>query len=115
MLGKGFTPPEHRLCEALDQGGDRPVASPSKADEWDLVVPDSSDELMADLRRHGVRPGQRLHLSVVPEDTGGARPKRRSLRGLLVGQIPADELLTAEDFEAVHQENVEAANRRYGA
>jgi hypothetical protein len=32
------------------------------ADEWDLVVPDDDAELGAELRRHGVQPGQRLHV-----------------------------------------------------
>jgi hypothetical protein len=32
------------------------------ADEWDFVVPDNGDELVAELRRHGVRPGERLHV-----------------------------------------------------
>lgn len=48
--------------------------STSGAGEWDLVVPDSDAELLAELRRHGVRPGQRLHLRAVPDaepsDTG---------------------------------------------
>jgi hypothetical protein len=33
---------------------------------WDFVVPSSSEDLMSELRRHGVQPGQRVHLSVVP-------------------------------------------------
>lgn len=41
--------------------------STSGAGEWDLVVPDSDAELLAELRRHGVRPGQRLHLRAVPD------------------------------------------------
>lgn len=36
----------------------------STADGWDLTVPDDANELLAELRRHGVVPGQRLH--VVP-------------------------------------------------
>ena len=31
-------------------------------------MPSDGDELMAELRRHGVRPGQRVHLSVVASD-----------------------------------------------
>jgi hypothetical protein len=38
------------------------------ADEWDVVVPADGEELLAELRRHGVRPGQRVHLRPV----GGA-------------------------------------------
>lgn len=32
--------------------------------EWDLTVPADEAELLAELRRHGVRPGQRLHVVV---------------------------------------------------
>jgi len=32
------------------------------ADEWDLVVPEDDAELVAELRRHGVKPGQRLRI-----------------------------------------------------
>lgn len=32
--------------------------------EWDLTVPTDEAELLAELRRHGVRPGQRLHVVV---------------------------------------------------
>lgn len=35
------------------------------ASEWDLVVPNDDAELAAEFRRHGVRPGQRLHVAVV--------------------------------------------------
>ena len=41
--------------------------STSGAGEWDLVVPDDGAELLAELRRHGVRPGQLLHLRAVPD------------------------------------------------
>jgi hypothetical protein len=33
--------------------------------EWDLVVPSDDAELAAEFRRHGVKPGQRLHVAVV--------------------------------------------------
>ena len=32
--------------------------------EWDLTVPADEEQLLAELRRHGVRPGQRLHVVV---------------------------------------------------
>jgi hypothetical protein len=35
----------------------------SSADGWDLTVPEDAAELLAELRRHGVRPGQRLHVA----------------------------------------------------
>jgi hypothetical protein len=41
--------------------------STSGAGEWDVVVPDDGAELLAELRRHGVQPGQRLHLRAVPD------------------------------------------------
>jgi hypothetical protein len=34
----------------------------SSADGWDLTVPEDAAELLAELRRHGVRPGQRLRV-----------------------------------------------------
>lgn len=48
--------------------------STSGAGEWDLVVPDDGAELLAELRRHGVRPGQRLHLRAVPDEERTADP-----------------------------------------
>jgi hypothetical protein len=71
----------------------------------------------AELARHGVAPG--AHLRVVPASDApereGSRPApRRKLRGLLVGKIPAEDILTWEDFEATHRANVAAAERRYG-
>lgn len=49
----------------------------STADEWDFTVPDDDAELLAELRRHGVRPGRRLHLALsdqgpLPEKASGA-------------------------------------------
>ena len=34
----------------------------STADGWDLTVPEDAAELLAELRRHGVQPGHRLHV-----------------------------------------------------
>lgn len=39
----------------------------SGAQEWETVVPEDGSALLEDLRRHGVRPGQRLHLRAVPD------------------------------------------------
>lgn len=39
----------------------------STANEWDFTVPDDDAELVAELRRHGVRPGQRLHVAVASQ------------------------------------------------
>lgn len=40
----------------------------SSADGWDLTVPEDAAELLAELRRHGVRPGQRLHVVRAEEE-----------------------------------------------
>ncbi|MGH3727411.1 MAG: hypothetical protein ACRDTU_01510 [Micromonosporaceae bacterium] len=42
------------------------MADPQGAREWDLVVPEDDERLLAELRGHGARTGQRVHLSVVP-------------------------------------------------
>jgi hypothetical protein len=41
----------------------------SSADGWDLTVPEDAAELLAELRRHGVRPGQRLHVVRAPDES----------------------------------------------
>jgi hypothetical protein len=41
------------------------MSDAGSADSWEVVVPADGDQLMAELRRQGVRPGQRVHLSVV--------------------------------------------------
>ncbi len=43
----------------------------TSSQEWDLTVPAGDDELLDALRRHGVRPGQRLHV-VVSDDMADA-------------------------------------------
>ncbi len=40
----------------------------SSTDGWDLTVPEDAAELLAELRRHGVRPGQRLHVVRASDD-----------------------------------------------
>jgi hypothetical protein len=58
----------------------------STADAWYFTVPDDDAELLAELRRHGVVPGRRLHVSLAPEEQtpkagfkGG--PRRLSFAG----------------------------------
>jgi len=34
-------------------------------DQWELIVPGDDAELVAEFRRHGVKPGQRVHVAVV--------------------------------------------------
>jgi len=48
----------------------------STADEWDLTVPSDDAELVAELRRHGVEPGQRVRMSVTHfnSEIGHTRP-----------------------------------------
>jgi hypothetical protein len=46
--------------------------STGAAEEWDVIVPADGDELLAELRRHGVRPGQRLHLTVFRDGQPGS-------------------------------------------
>jgi hypothetical protein len=61
----------------------------STADEWDLTVPEDAAELMAELRRRGVVPGQRVHigpaaeLAVVRNSAEPERPKRLSFTGAI--------------------------------
>ncbi len=59
------------------------MSTPDAADEWDLTVPVDEAELLAELRRHGVYPGQRVHMRVVHEqhDAGGGVEFRGSLAG----------------------------------
>ena len=54
--------------------GVRPSALPdgtvvimSAADGWDLMLPEGAAELAEEFRRHGVRPGQRLHIVRAPD------------------------------------------------
>jgi len=41
------------------------VSKADAANEWDLIVPGDDAELAAEFRRHGIKPGQRLHVAVV--------------------------------------------------
>jgi hypothetical protein len=54
--------------ELRDGGGI--VGSSGARDEWDLVVPSDGASLLAEFRRHGVEPGQRVHLRVVTDVAG---------------------------------------------
>jgi hypothetical protein len=38
------------------------VSNADAADEWDVVVPDDGEALLAELRRHGVNPGERVRV-----------------------------------------------------
>lgn len=96
-------------------GPERPRAEMSTPEEHlDVVVGEDGSlaRVGADeLARLGVRPGERLQLVRTPELT----PRRRkSLQGAVVGQVSEEDLLTREDFEATHEANVEAAERKFG-
>ncbi|RBY76106.1 hypothetical protein DQ238_18290 [Geodermatophilus sp. TF02-6] len=46
----------------------------STTDGWDFTVPDDEAELLAELRRHGVTPGERFRLIHSPAPTGEVQP-----------------------------------------
>jgi hypothetical protein len=64
-----------------------------------------------EISRLGARPGEHLRLVRGDEDQ---LYKRKSVRGLGVGKIGPQDLLTWEDFEATHEANVRAAKEKYG-
>ncbi|WNV75210.1 hypothetical protein [Geodermatophilus sp. DSM 44513] len=77
----------------------------SSADGWDLTVPEDAAELLAELRRHGVRPGQRLHVVQTGEaplerpSDGTDQPERRGLD--FIGSVhggPADLSTRTEEY-----------------
>lgn len=61
----------------------------STVNEWDFTVPDDNElaaELVAELRRHGVRAGQRLHMAVAdPEVADDATVKAPAFFGSFSG------------------------------
>jgi hypothetical protein len=86
----------------------------SPAEPHEVVVePDGSIHIPPDqVARLGLRPGEHLRL-VRGSDTG--RSPRRSVRGLGVGQVPPEDVLTWEDFEAARDANTKAAQAKYGS
>jgi hypothetical protein len=73
-----------------------------------VVAEDGSVHLPAGFE---ARPGEHLKLVRYEEE---APKKRKSARGIGVGKVSPEEILTWEDFEAAHQANVESAARKYG-
>jgi len=57
----------------------------STADEWDFTVPEDDAELLAELRRHGVRPGRRLHLALSDGPLPGKQPAMPEFFGSFSG------------------------------
>ncbi len=82
--------------------GGRPSALPdgtvlimSAVDGWDLTVPEDAADLAEEFRRHGVRPGQRLHIvsTLDAPPAGRAVPAAKPGRFGFIGSVhsgPAD-------------------------
>src|SRR3954447_1393586 len=69
----------------------------SSADGWDLTVPEDAAELLAELRRHGVKPGQRLHVVVCELTAPG---------------VPSDKVGTTTNGERSDERAAETSQRR---
>ncbi len=88
--------------------------------EWDLVVPADGEQLLAELRRHGVRPGQRLQMSVAPSDVEETDPERLPdyIGSFQRGQPDlaerSAEILQAEFSDLVHELRVVPATSPRG-
>jgi len=59
------------------------MSSGDVADEWDLTVPVDEAELIAELRRHGVRSGHRVQVRIVREQP--TAPAIKDFCGSLAG------------------------------
>jgi hypothetical protein len=77
----------------------------SSADGWDLTVPEDAAELLAELRRHGVRPGQRLHVVRASDELSqqSSDPTERPVTRTLdfIGSVhggPADLSARTDDY-----------------
>ncbi|MHB8329286.1 MAG: hypothetical protein ACYDD6_06650 [Acidimicrobiales bacterium] len=55
------------------------MSTPGTAYEWDLTVPGDDAELVAEFRRHGVQPGQRVHVAVIADDDEGGEEANEAL------------------------------------
>jgi hypothetical protein len=78
------------------------MSTSDAASEWDLTVPVDDAELLAEFRRHGVRPGQRVRFAIVADEaeadqeSGDALPyplPRDLCRPALVERGPAEGIL----------------------
>jgi len=76
--------------------GVRPSAPPdgtvlimSAADGWDLTVPEDAADLAEEFRRHGERPGQRLHIVRAPDAPSPDRavPAAKPGRFAFIGSV----------------------------
>jgi hypothetical protein len=86
----------------------------STSEPYDIAVgPDGSISVPADaVTRMGLHPGDRLRLV---REAPGPPTRRRSVRGLGVGQVAPEDVLTWDDFEATHEANVRTAEMKYGS
>jgi hypothetical protein len=71
----------------------------STADQWDFTVPDDDAELLTELRRHGVVPGRRLHVSVAGSETPEGASEHKPRRLSFAGSINAEPDLSARTAE----------------
>jgi hypothetical protein len=63
--------------------------------------------------RMGLQPGE--HLRLLRDERPKQQSRRRSVRGLGVGQVRPEDVLTWEDFEAAHDANVRTVQIKYGS
>jgi hypothetical protein len=60
----------------------------SAVDGWDLTVPEDPAELAEEFRRHGVRPGQQLHIvRALDAPPDGAVPAAKPDRFAFIGSV----------------------------
>jgi hypothetical protein len=87
----------------------------STSQPHDITVgPDGSISVPADaVARMGLRPGE--HLRLVRDEEPKHQSRRRSVRGLGVGQVAPEDVLTWEDFEATHEANARTIKIKYGS
>ncbi len=67
-----------------------------------------------EVARLGARPGEHLHLVLVPPGAARVRRGHRKVRGILVGKIDPADLLTEQDFDDARKARVDAVERKYG-
>ena len=87
----------------------------STSEPYEITVgPDGSINVPSDeAARLGLHPGD--HLRVVRSGPPTEPPRRKSVRGIGVGQVDPADVLTWEDFEAAHEANVHGAEHKYGS
>lgn len=66
----------------------------------------------ADVARLGARPGEHLRLV---RSGDGPHGRRRRVRGILVGKVNPDEVISDDDFAEAKRARIQAAEHRYGS